>query len=59
MEYECKTITQWVKDPRCPLKKLQLWKAIQAKRLPASRPIGSRSWLVKWSDLEDYLTGVG
>jgi hypothetical protein len=57
MEYECKTITQWVKDPRCPLKKATLFKAIQNGNLVATMPKGCKMWLVRWLDLESYMNG--
>jgi hypothetical protein len=52
-----KTISQWAEDPKIPLSKTLLWKAIQEGNLKASRPIGAKMWLIKWSDLESYLSG--
>ena len=54
---ETKTLSQWIKDPRVPLKKLVLWNAINDGRLKASRPLGAKMWLVKWSDLSAFLGG--
>jgi hypothetical protein len=54
---EMKTLSQWIKDPRVPLKKFALWTAIKDGRLKASRPLGAKMWLVKWSDLSSFLGG--
>ncbi len=54
---ETKTLSQWIKDPRVPLKKFFLWSAIKSGRLKATRPIGGKRWLVKWSDLSAFLGG--
>jgi len=57
LDDELKTITDWTKDRRCPVKKQTLWKSIQAGYLKAKKPLGSRVWLVSWSDLRSYLNG--
>lgn len=54
---DIKTLSQWAKDPRCPIKRMTLFNAIQSGYLNASMPKGCKMWLVSWSDLETYLQG--
>lgn len=57
MEDECKTITQWTKDPRCPIHKMKLFNAIKQGDLVAHMPPNCKMWLVTWSNLKKYLQG--
>jgi len=54
---EYKTITEWVLDPICTLKKQALFNAITTGRLRASRPVGGRTWRIYKTDLLDFLKG--
>lgn len=53
---EFKTLTQWANDPRCPLSKISLWRAVDSGHLKACRPTGSY-WMVSYDDLISFLGG--
>jgi hypothetical protein len=54
---EIKTLSEWIGDKRCPIKKQVLYKAIKNKHLRAKKPVGSSIWLISWFDLNNYLNG--
>lgn len=54
---ECKSITDWADDQRVPISRMTIWRAVKEKRLKASTPIGARKILIKWSDMERFLSG--
>ena len=54
---ECKSLTEWANDPRVPLSRMTLWRAARERRLKASTPVGAKKILIKWSDMERFLSG--
>lgn len=55
---ETKSLSEWIKDPRVPLKKITLWRAIKSGELKAFRPANGRKWLISEADIMAFLGGV-